>query len=135
MHTLTSKAFVFAVLAAGLLSCGTAAPGGHVHRHTATVTVTENGLLPGPTVSIPTFATVVWRNRGTHDLTIEVDAATCPDCDTVLGFAAGDHGARSTTVSPGAVVTLCFHEAGTFPYTARLGGVELRGSIDVGGAR
>jgi hypothetical protein len=50
----------------------------------------------------------------------------------VLGFAPGPNGARSLPIAPGGIATLCFHDAGTFPFTARLGGVTVHtGSITV----
>ncbi|MBL8728278.1 MAG: hypothetical protein JNM25_07610 [Planctomycetes bacterium] len=124
---------LFAVLAA----CATAppAPAVHRHTHTATLTVADTGLRPGPHVAIPTYATVVWRNDTATPIAIEVAAATCNDCDTVLGFAAGDGGASATEVAPGAVATLCFHDAGSFAFVVRGAGTEHRGTIDVGGRR
>lgn len=107
-------------------------PAGHLHTHTATVTVTDTALLPDPAVSIPTFATIVWRNQATAPLVIEVTAATCHQCDTVMGFANVATGARSVTVAPGGIATLCFHDAGTFGYEARVGAATHDGVIQVG---
>jgi hypothetical protein len=106
-----------------------------MHTHTATVTVTDRDLLPDPVVAIPTFATIVWRNLASAPLTIEVQAAACHECDTVLGFAPIDAGARSVAVAPAGIATLCFHDAGTFAYVARAGDVEHHGVIQVGGGR
>ncbi len=85
------------VLAAALAGCAAAPPPAgdpHGHTHTATVTVTDTGLLPQPLVAIPTFATIVWRNQAESPLTIEVTAASCHECDTVMGFATTESGAR-----------------------------------------
>lgn len=109
-------------------------PKGHVHRFSTTVTVTDDALLPHATVTIPAFSTVVWRNRSAHEMSIELDAATCPSCDTVYGFTAGPSGARAATIAPGAIATLCFHAPGTFPFVARTNGKDLRGAIEVGSA-
>ncbi len=117
-----------------LAACGAAPePAGHVHRVTTTVTVTDDGLLPAATVTIPVFSTVVWRNRGTHPLAVKVEATACPSCDTVFGFVTGEDGARSVSLEPGAVATLCFHGQGSFPFVARVGDHEHRGVIEVGG--
>lgn len=127
---------IAALLTTALLaSCGAAPePIGHVHRFTTMVTVTDQALLPAASVSIPAFSTVVFRNRSAHTMSIEIESAACPSCDTVLGFAAGANGARSTDIAPGAVATLCFHAPGTFPFLAHVGGTEHRGKIEVGGA-
>lgn len=133
--------FPSACLALGILgltlaaACGTGPePKGHVHRFSSTVTVTDDALLPHATVVIPAFSTVVWRNRATKEMAIELEAAACPSCDTVYGFTAGSNGARSATIAPGAIATLCFHAPGTFPFVARTNGKELRGAIEVGSA-
>lgn len=124
------------LLALGTTACSTPPPPvGHVHRHSATVIVTEAELLPSPAITIPAFATVVWRNRSAQPMTVEVAAAACPECDTVLAFTAGERGARSTRIAPGAVATLCFHEPGMFAFTAQLGDVTHRGTVEVGPAR
>lgn len=105
----------------------------HTHQHTTMVTVTDSSVLPSPTVKIPLLSTVVWRNRATAPVQIEVIAASCGGCDTVLGFTPGTTGARTAAVSPGAIASLCFHYAGSYPFVARTGNTELRGSIEVGG--
>ncbi len=107
----------------------------HRHRHTVTLTVNEDAVLPTPTITIPTFATVVWRNTGTSPIEIEVAAATCNECDTVLGFVAADHGVRSVSIPPQGVATLCFHDAGEFAYTTHRGGADQHGVIQVGDPR
>lgn len=106
----------------------------HSHRTTTTVTVTDAGLLPQPTVAIPVFSTVVWRNGGSQPLVVAIEAASCGDCETVLGFRAADHGARSVAIAPGSVASLCFHDAGRFAFTATVGATAHRGTIVVGGA-
>jgi len=124
------------VLTAVLSGCASPPPASptHAHTHTATVTVTERGLLPEPAVSIPTFATVVWRNSARVPLTIDVTAATCHECDTVMGFTNVATGARSVAVAPGGITTLCFHDAGTFAYVVHVGDAAHAGVIQVGGA-
>ena len=126
----------FAVLLSLAASCsGTPAPAVHEHTITTCVTVTDDALLPAPAVTIPAMSTVVWRNRSANELSIELDSASCPNCDTVFGFVPGEGGARSAKLAPGAVATLCFHALGTFPFVARTGGKEHRGSIEVGSPR
>lgn len=107
----------------------------HAHRITTTVTITDSELLPTPTVPIPAFSTVVWRNRSTQPAQIAVTAATCGSCETVMGFAPSEAGARSVAVAPGAVATLCFHQQGHFAFVAKTGASELQGTIVVGAAR
>lgn len=125
------------LLLALLCGCATAPKdtGHHAHAHTATITVTATGLQPGATVVVPTFATVVWQNRTGAPLEVAVDGAGCNDCDTVLGFAAAGQGARALAIAPGAVATLCFHDAGSFGFVARGDAGEWRGAIEVGGGR
>jgi hypothetical protein len=110
-------------------------PMDHGHRFTTTVTVTDTELRPAPSIDIPAFSTVVWRNRSSQPLQVEVDAVTCGSCETVLGFQPSDAGARSLTIAPGSVATLCFHAAGRFHYVAHVGSNDLDGSIEVGGTR
>lgn len=132
-----SRPSLVLALAAVLSACaGAPTPASaHAHNETATVIVTDRGLLPDPVVAIPTFATVVWQNRADAALTIEVSAAACNACDTVVGFTQIDTGARSAAIAPYGVTTLCFHDAGTFAYVARVGDVEHHGVIQVGGGR
>ena len=106
----------------------------HNHQHTTMVTVTDDAVLPSPAVKIPILSTVVWRNRGNAPMRIEVAAASCGGCDTVLGFTPVTKGARSADVAPGAIATLCFHQAGVFPFVAHVGSTELRGTIEVAAA-
>ena len=107
----------------------------HTHRITTTVTITDTQLLPMPTVPIPVFSTVVWRNRSSQPVQIAVLAATCGKCETVMGFAPAEDGARSVAVAPGAVATLCFHQQGNFVFAAKSDANELQGTIVVGAAR
>ncbi len=74
----------------------------------------------------------MWRNGGGGPLQVDIDAAACGECETVLGFHPGEHGARSVAIAPGSVATICFHDQGVFPFVARLGGNGLRGTIRVG---
>lgn len=128
-------------LAHGLLlgivaACSTAPEvGGHRHRHTVTLTVAAQELLPAAELAIPTFATVVWRNGGAVPIVVEVDAAACNACETVLGFTATEHGVRSVSIPPQGVATLCFHDAGRFTFLARGNGADQHGMIVVGGAQ
>jgi hypothetical protein len=78
---------------------------------------------------------VVWRNRSTQPAQIAVTAATCGSCETVMGFAPAEDGARSVAVAPGSVATLCFHRPGSFVFTATSGATELQGTIVVGAER
>lgn len=110
-------------------------PANHSHTITTTVTVTNDGLLPGAAVTIPAMSTVVWRNRSTSDLVIELETVACPQCDTVFGFTPNADHAHSTTIHPGAIATLCFHSPGSFPFVARLGGTQHRGTVEVGAPR
>ena len=116
---------------AGCSSTNPAEPAEHQHTHTATVTVTADALLPGPVVQIPTFATVVWRNRSGGDIRIDVLTDACHGCDTVMGFTADGDGAHSKQVAAECVVTLCFHEPGRFEYVVHVAGKDHRGTIEV----
>lgn len=117
------------------VACSSApAADGHRHRHTVTLTVGEQALLPSAEVAIPAFATVVWRNGGTAPIVVEVDAAACNACETVLGFAATEQGVRSVRIPPQGVATLCFHDAGRFSFRALGNGGDQHGTIVVGGA-
>ena len=125
-------------LAFALTACGGAPPPAdapHSHLHTTMVTVTDQALLPSPTVRIPILSTVVCRNRSTAPLRVEVTSASCGGCDTVMGFTPGTTGARTADVAPGAIATLCFHQLGSFPFVAHTGSGELRGTIEVGDAK
>lgn len=103
----------------------------HRHRTTTTLTITAAAVLPMATVTIPAWSSVVWRNRGDQPLEVSIRAAACPACETVMGFAAAADGARSIAIAPGAVASICFHDVGTFPFVATLGGVTHRGEIRV----
>lgn len=108
-----------------------AAPAPHVHRITTTVSVTDDALLPRADVRIPNASTIVWRNRGNTPLHVDIDIVTCGGCETVMGFHGDPTGAHSTDIAPGAIATICFHQLGTFPFRARIGGHEHRGTITV----
>lgn len=103
----------------------------HSHRVTTTVTVTDQALLPQAAVTIPAFSTVVWRNRGSQPLVVAIAATSCGDCETVLGFAPADHGARSVAIAPGAIASLCFHDTGRFAFTATVGTTAHHGEVVV----
>lgn len=128
-----------ALLSLLLASCASTAPvptsQPHQHRHTTTVTIAADGLRPGAEVRIPAFSTVVWRNQAEADATVEVLAAACPECETVLGFAPSPRGARSAAIAPGGLTTLCFHDPGSFAFVVAVGGVERRGTLVVGSAQ
>lgn len=106
----------------------------HVHVHATVVTVSDAGLQPAATVSIPTYATVVWRNGGNAPLQVDIDAAICGDCETVVGFRPRPPGSQAPAIPAGGVATMCFHDAGTFAFTATLADRTHRGTITVGGA-
>lgn len=108
-----------------------AAPAPHVHRITTTVSVTDDALLPHADVRIPNASTIVWRNRGSAPLHVDIDIVTCGGCETVMGFHGDPTGAHSTDVAPGAIATICFHQLGTFAFRARIGDHEHRGTITV----
>ena len=120
------------ILAAGCASApDETTPRAHVHRVTTTVSVTDDALLPRADVHIPNASTIVWRNRGTAPLHVDIDIVTCGGCETVMGFHGDPTGAHSTEVAPGAIATICFHKLGTFAYRARIGDHEHRGTITV----
>lgn len=127
----------FALVAA----CQSAPPAGTVpHFATATVTVASQGLLPTNEVRIPTFATVVFKNELTSgDITVQIARPYTPSagCTTALGFhsvfQAVAEASDSDPVPPQGVVSLCFHHAGSFPYTVKTPAGERVGTIVVGG--
>lgn len=119
------------VLGLCLSGCGSAPPTSHRHQATVMLTVTDAALLPNRRVTTPAFSTVVFANRTGRPIAVAVDRAACNECDTVLGFTAADHGARATAVPPGEVVSLCFHEAGVFAFSATVGERVLDGTIEV----
>ncbi|MFO1032121.1 MAG: hypothetical protein U1F60_13670 [Planctomycetota bacterium] len=106
-------------------------PPTHQHRVTTTVSIGDHGVAPRAEVQIPVLSTIVWRNLGAAPATVEIELTTCGRCETVLGFAPGPNGARSLPIAPGGIATICFHETGTFPFTARLGDTVHTGSITV----
>lgn len=109
--------------------------GDHAHRITTTVTVTDTEVLPTASVDIPVLSTVVWRNRGTRPLQIDIEATSCGSCETVMGFEATTNGARSLAIAPGSVATICFHTVGEFPFVAQGGERRHTGVIRVGAAQ
>jgi hypothetical protein len=133
MRPMLSSGLRHATLLLLLAACATPPPiDPHRHRHTVTVTLTDTTVLPMPKVSIPAYATIVWRNGGTTAIEIEVEKAVCNECDTVLDFFPDPIGARSTILDPQGVATLCFHDEGDFAFTARGAGTEQHGVIHVG---
>jgi hypothetical protein len=120
-----------------LLSSCTAAPASpslalsHRHRITTTLTVTEAAVLPSNDARIPVMSTLVWRNHTGQPLQIDIAAAACNDCDTVLGFTAAAAGARAIALAPGGVATLCFHDPGSFAYVTRTGSLVHDGTVHV----
>jgi hypothetical protein len=127
---------LFLVAMALIASCATAPDqplADHVHRITTTVTVTDSAILPAPTVAIPAFSSVVWRNRGSQPLEVSIAATVCGQCETVLGFQNAERGVHSVAIAPGSVASLCFHKAGKFPFVAKVGATEQHGEIVVGG--
>lgn len=138
-RTTPTTRFLPPLLGLGLAACAsgpepTDVEIGHNHRITTLVTVTGDALLPGADVRIPAMSTVVWRNVAAVPLTIDVDSTTCASCETVLGFRSKERGAGCRAVAPGGVASLCFHEAGSFPFVVHLEDRELRGTIVVGAA-
>ncbi|HEX5054475.1 MAG TPA: hypothetical protein VFZ65_22035 [Planctomycetota bacterium] len=129
------RRFLALVTVAATACQGAPTPPEPVHQQTVMLTVTDTELRPEPLVVIPTFATVVWRNAGSQPMSIDVGGATCNDCDTVLGFEPAARGARAPAIAPGDVATLCFHEAGSFAFVARVGSTEHRGVVQVGDVR
>jgi hypothetical protein len=125
------------VLVLGCTSSPRPQPTGPSHRHrvTTTLTVTADTVLPADEVRIPVMSTLVWRNRTDQPLQIDIDAAACNQCDTVLGFAPAAAGARAVALAPNGIATLCFHDAGVFAYTTRSGDRVRRGTIRVEGER
>jgi hypothetical protein len=134
MPTIRRHAFVWSALLAACTTRPEPATGtaDHVHRVTTTITLTDTAVLPSPTVDIPNLSTVVWRNRGTAPVQVEIAATTCGGCETVLGFAPAANGARSVAIAPGCVASICFHVQGSFPFVARSGDRDQRGTIRVG---
>lgn len=99
------------------------------------VTVTDVAVLPSPHLAIPMLSSVLWRNRGSQPLEVTIHAKTCGGCETVLGFAPAGDSACAHAIAPGSFASICFHEAGTFPFVAKIGDHEQRGEIVVGGAQ
>src|SRR5688572_5061485 len=101
MTMLCRHAFVWTALLTACTTRPDAAPGtaDHVHRITTTITLTDTAVLPSPTIHIPNLSTVVWRNRGTAPVQIEIAATTCGGCETVLGFAPAGNAARSIAIA------------------------------------
>lgn len=106
------------------------------HVAAETVTITDTGLLPAPTVHVPRFGAVLFRNAApsaTCEVTVDRPLAPTRACSTTLGFA--DHGLRTRTepLPPRGIASLCFHDEGTFPFAVVVGGRTFEGTIVVGG--
>jgi hypothetical protein len=120
------------VPAAVLAGCAASPPTAqHSHQHTVTVTVTETGIAPAPDVTIPVFSTVVWRNLAAVPVRVELAAAPCHACATVLNFDVVTEGSRSQPIPPQGIAALCFHEPGDFGYVVHVGNAERRGQVHV----
>jgi hypothetical protein len=127
------------VLALALLPCACASSSSTPHLRTVTLTVADAGIQPGPDVTIPRFATVVFRHGlsdrdATFEVSVDRPLEPSEPCSTTLNFLAT--GARSQSAPIGArdIASLCFHDAGVFPYVIRAGAREMRGTVRVGGA-
>lgn len=106
------------------------------HVAAETVTITENGLLPGPTIRVPRFGAVLFQNAtktATCEVTVDRPLAPTKACSTTLGFA--EHGLRTRTeaLPPRGIASLCFHDEGTFPFAVVVDGRSFDGAIVVGG--
>jgi hypothetical protein len=99
--------------------------------------VAPQGLLPTGEVRIPTFATVVFKNElASGDITVQIARPYAPSagCTTALGFHALAEASDTDPVPPQGVVSLCFHDAGSFRYSVKTPTGERKGTIVVGGA-
>jgi hypothetical protein len=126
------------IVAAVLCGCSSVQPSTHVLAAAETVTVTDGALLPSAELHIPQYASVVFRNeRGAGDIEVALDRelGQSQGCATTLHFEAVGHGAVARALPPHGIATICFHEAGTFPFVVRTAAGELHGSIVVGSAR
>jgi hypothetical protein len=125
-------------LAAAAGACGSAPlAGAPPHFATQTITVTAAGLRPDGLVRIPAFGTVVFKNEiGQGEVVVHVARPFEPseNCSTSLGFTGAGMESASKPIPPQGVAALCFHDAGSFPFTVRAPGGEWRGTIAVGGA-
>ena len=128
---------VWLLLTITTAGCGTAGPvaGAPPHSATATVTATAAGLQPAPRVVIPAFGTVVFKNGlPSGDVVVQVGRKLdqSENCATSLAFHDEGNGTVSQPIPPQAITALCFHDAGSFPFTMRTPSGELQGTIEVG---
>ncbi|HKD99487.1 MAG TPA: hypothetical protein VKE69_00640 [Planctomycetota bacterium] len=87
-----------------------------------------------PVTRVPTGSTVFFRNPDPSRfviLKLSGDFHGCKDCATVTGFACLQSGATSQAIQPGGIVSLCFHDAGRFPFEVRGGDTPLGGIVEV----
>ncbi|MBK8978703.1 MAG: hypothetical protein IPM29_22625 [Planctomycetes bacterium] len=124
------------VLAAALVcaACGSVAPDHPDHFDSVTVTVTDTGLAPADVVHVPRFGTVVFRSAvagAPIDVAVARPIGGSAPCSTLLGFA--DEGGRSAAhgIAGAGFASLCFHDAGRFPFVVEVGGRELHGTVVV----
>ena len=120
--------------------CGSTAAvaGAPPHSATVTVTATASGLQPQSSVAIPAFGTVVFKNgMPSGDVVVQVARKLdqSENCATSLAFHDEGNGTVSQPIPPQAITALCFHDAGSFPFTMRTPAGELQGVIEVGKGR
>ncbi|HEX6813603.1 MAG TPA: hypothetical protein VF384_18435 [Planctomycetota bacterium] len=100
----------------------------------ATVTATAGELLPGDAVRVRRFGTVVFRNARADapmDVTVLRPLWPSQPCSTMLGFTADGETSVARGIAAPAFASLCFHDAGSFPFVVRVAGRELRGTVEV----
>lgn len=127
-----------AALALALFGVACSAPGPARDEHFAarTLTITADGILPAPAASLPVFGVLVFRNATAAPIEIRVQAPfpPCAQCSTVLGFQdEAGHGVARSVPAQG-VASLCFHDAGRFPFVVKTAAGERTGSVAVGGS-
>jgi ABC-type transporter lipoprotein component MlaA len=117
-----------------ILGACSVAPTAHPDRSASvTLTLTAAGLQPQPNVRLPQFGTLVFRNQRGEPVDVSVARPFAPsaNCSTALHFAADGamsvaHGVRGDNLA-----SLCFHEAGTFPFVISDGKTQWRGIVEV----
>lgn len=119
-----------------LLAACVSPPPATPHLAADTLTITADGLRPGPTLRVPRFGAVVFRNAepaSTAEVTVDRPLAPTEACASTLGF--DDHGEHSRTqpLPPRGLASLCFHDEGTFAFSVAIGGRTFEGTIVVGG--
>jgi hypothetical protein len=126
--------------AAFAAACGSAGPvaGAPPHFATMTVTATAGALQPQSRVVIPAFGTVVFKNGlPSGDVVVQVarNLDQSENCATSLAWHDVGKDTVSDPIPPQAITALCFHDAGSFPFTMRTPSGELQGVIEVGSGR